>query len=419
MKRLAFLRRALLGKTFLSILGVVLLLYVLLFTPWGNLLLQPLLEERLSALSETTITVRELSLRHNKFHIVCTDPVSNTFSAHGGFSLLTLRMYGHYDLHFSELNGTNPLPLAWKTSGALSGGIAAFDIMGRASIKEGAVQYRLQLHRFKLSTLDLTVNRLPISPFMNLMHYPTNTDSALYAQLHMSGIDKRDITGELSIKTDTTRFTPSALIEEDSNESFNLRKFLADENGIVKPFKIDLITNVSLDELGILEQLSGIHLRGKGDLNGFIRGDNKYLALHAHSTLAQSSTKATVIINNLEPYHVTLHVQHADLGELFHLVSLNSPLEGNLDIHTDLTQNGGLIDLHLMNALTIPKVFKDDYNLTQPSIRFNASVTADLSDKGVHYKGVLKSNLTRMEIDKTTTHGQMLRELLDIPNRGK
>lgn len=412
MKRLAFLRRALLGKIFLSILGVILLLYILLFTPWGNLLLKPLLEERLSVLSETTITVRELSLRPNKFHIVCNDTVSNTFSAHGGFSLLTLRMYGHYDLHFSELNGTNPLPITWKTSGALSGGIAAFDIMGRASIQQGEVQYRLQLHRFKLSTLDLTLNRVPITPFMNLIHYPSNTDSVLYAQLHMSGIDKRDITGEFSIKTDTTHFAPSTLIEEDSNESFSLRKFLADKNGIVKPFKIDLSTNVSLDELGILEQFFGIHLRGKGDLNGFIRGDDKHLALHAHSTLAQSSTKATVIINNLEPYHVTLQVQHADLRELFHSVSLNSPLEGHLDIHTDLTQKGGVIALNLMNVLTIPKVFKDDYNLTQPPIRFNASVTADLSDKGVHYKGILKSNLTRMDIDKTTTHDQMLRELL-------
>lgn len=399
------------GKITLSLLAVF-LAAALLLTPWGNLALKPLIQERLTALSGTEITVRELSLDYNKFHLVCTDAASNTLSAHGGFSLLTLRMYGHYDLLFTKISGVNPLPFGWKTSGALSGGIAAFDIIGRALLGHGETHYRLEFHRFKLSTVDLTIDAVALSPFIRLMHYPSDNDAALYGTLHLSGIDKRDITGQLSLKTRTTRFTPTQIFPDDSNESVTLKKLLADENGIVYPFKINLSADLFLDEAGVIEQFAALPLHGEADLAGFIRGDEKHLTLHAHTTLARSNTNGTVIIDNLEPSHLRLHTQHADVGALFRFLTLKSPLEGKLNADADLTPKGGVMTLSLANAITVPKVFKDDYNLTQPITRFNASLSAKLSDTEVHYNGVFKSDLARMEIDDTTTHDQMLRELL-------
>lgn len=399
------------GKITLSLLSFFLAASLLL-TPWGNLALKSLIEERLTALSGTEITVRELSLGHNKFHLVCTDAASNTLSAHGGFSLLTLRMYGHYDLLFAKPSGVNPLPFGWKTSGALSGGIAAFDIIGRAFLGHGETHYRLEFHRFKLSTVDLAIDAVALSPFIRLMHYPSDNDAALSGTLHLSGIDKRDITGQLSLKTRTARFTPTQILPDDSNERFSLKKLLADENGIVEPFKIDLTADIFLDEAGVIEQFAALPLHGEVDLAGFIRGDEKHLALHAHSTLSHSNTNGTLIITDLEPSHLRLHTQHADVGALFRFLTLTSPLEGKLKADADLTPKGGVITLSLADTVTVPKVFKEDYNLTQPTTRFNASLSANLSDTEVRYRGVFNSDLARMEIDHTTTHDQMLRELL-------
>jgi hypothetical protein len=399
------------GKITIALLSFFLAASLLL-TPWGNLALKPLIEERLTALSGTEITVRELNLGHNKFHLVCTDTASNTLSAHGGFSLLTLRMYGHYDLLFTNASGVNPLPFGWKTSGALSGGITAFDIIGRAMLGRGEIHYRLELHRFKLSIIDLKMDAVALSPFIRLMHYPSDNDAALYGKLHLSGIDKRDITGQLSLKTRTGRFTPTPILPDDSNESFRLTKFLADKNGVVAPFKMDLTADIFLDEAGVIEQFTGIPLHGEADLAGFIRGDEKHLTLHAHTTLSHSNTNGTLMIDNLEPSHLKLHAQDADIGALFHFLTRKAPLEGKLKADADLTPKGGVITLSLANAVTVPKVLKEDYNLTQPTTRVNASLSANLSDTEVHYKGLFTSDLTRMEIDNTTTHDQMLRELL-------
>lgn len=402
------------GKVFIAVFSLLLALYLLLFTPWGNLALKPLLEARLSSLANTEITISELKLRPNKFHLTCGDRKSDLLNMHGGFSLLTLRMYGHYNLYLAQNGTLNPLSFEWRTSGALSGGIAAFDIMGRAVLEKGEAQYHMQLHRFKLSIIDLKTDALPAVPFVRRFDYPFDADTLLYVKLHLSGIDKRDIAGDIFLKTRTKRFAPTAIVQEDSNESFSLRKLLADKDNSVKPFKIDLTADISLDEAGIIEQFAGRPLRGNADLNGVIRGDEHRLIFHAHSSLAHSTTGATVTFDDLEPSQISIHARHADIAPLFHFLALNAPLEGNLNADADLKSKGGKASVEFLNASTVPKILKEDYNLTQPAVRFNASIIADMTSKEVHYRGTLKSDLSRMEIDSTTTHDQMLRDLLKM-----
>lgn len=402
------------GRIVIAFFSLLLTLYLLLFTPWGNLALKPLLEAQLSSLADTDITISDLKLRPKKFHIVCRDNQADTLNLHGGFSLLTLRMYGHYDLSFRQNGSLNPFPFEWKTSGALSGGIAAFDIMGRAVLEKGEAQYRMQLHRFKLSIIDLKTKALPAAPFIHLSEYPVDADAAIFANLHLSGIDKREYAGNLALRTKTARFSPTKILKDDTNESFSLRKLLADEQGNVKPFKIDLTADISLDEAGIIEQFARMPLRGNADLEGFIRGDDRSLILHAHSALSHSATSSTITMENLEPSRILLTMRHADIASLFHLFALNAPLRGSVNARADLAPAGGAVTLELIDAVTVPKVLKEEYNLTQPLTRFNASVSANLDQKNVHYRGMFKSDLSRMHIDSTATHDQMLRDLLKM-----
>ena len=77
----------------------------------------------------------------------------------------------------------------------------------------------------------------------------------------------------------------------------------------------------------------------------------------------------------------------------------------------------GKLQINVTKGLTVPEVFKEHYRITQPLIHFNAAINADLSKKGVHCHAAFKSDLTRMEIDNTTTHDLMLHDLLQtLPN---
>lgn len=409
MKQFSFLYRT--RKILYSLAGIVILLYLLLFTPWGNRLMSPIFEKALTSALSSPIALREFSLRHNRFHIIAQDDYGNTLSTQGGFSLLTLRLYAHYRLECFHGGGMNPVSAAFKTDGALSGGIAAFDIRGNSSIFGGNILYRAQLHRFHLAQLNLTITKIAYEPMMQMLEYPSDTDTLLSGTIDLKGFDRRDVEGNIHLTSLTRRFTPTP-IKEDNNESFDLKSLLADKYGRIKPFNVNINIDASLTHAGILEQFVGIPLGGAIALNTTLVGNEQMLHLKAHTGVAGSDTSLIVTIPDLEPSSIQFDFKHADMERTFVLFALNAPLSGQGDVYGELNTTGGNLNVSITNGTTIPNILHNEYNITQPLIHFNADVHADLSKKGVHYRGAFKSDLARMEIDNTTTHDQMLRELL-------
>jgi hypothetical protein len=378
--------------------------------------MKPIFEKSLTSALDTPITLEEFSLTYNRFHLRFQDSYQNSLSTQGGFSLLTLRMYAHYRIEFFTQGGFNPLQTPFKIEGSLSGGIAELNIQGNATIFKGDILYKIGLHRFLLSTLDLTVNQIDYASMLHYLEYPSNTDTLLSGNVDLEGFNRRDIRGEIHLSTQTKRFTPTPIKEED-NSSFDLKSLLADKFGRIKPFNVDVTLDAILTHAGILEQFIGIALEGELNTQGTLRGDETLLKLKATSDVAQSETKFIVLIPDLEPSSIVFDVSHADAKKTFELFALPSPITGKLSGYVDLNTTEGKLRISITEGSTVPSVLKQHYQITQPIIGFNADIHADISPKGVHYHATFKSDLSRMEIDNTTTHDQMLRKLLKtIPN---
>lgn len=416
MKYVRYFHRTVLGQIFFSLLGICMALALVLFTPWGNRLITPIVEKSLTSALSTPITVQEFALTYERFHLLFQDGYGNTFSTQGGFSLLTVRMYAHYRLKCFQGGGINPLPSPLKAEGSLSGGIASFTIHGYGDVLGGNTLYKIELHRFQLASVDLKAEKILYAPLMHLLGYPSDTDTILSGNVALNGFDQRDVEGKIRLSSQTRRFVPTP-ISEDNNESFTLKSLLADKYGEVKPFNVNITVESSLEHAGILEQFVGMPLGGALKFNAVLNGNEKMLRLKAHSDVARSDTSISVDIPDLEPSHIAFDSKHADLGKAFSLFAHNAPISGQGDIYGELNTAGGNLHIIIADAATIPKVLFQEYRITQPLIRFNAEVHADLSNKGVHYRGSFQSDLSRMEIDNTTTHDQMLRDLLhSLPN---
>jgi hypothetical protein len=393
---------------FFSLIGIV---YQLLFSPWGNRLLSPVVESILSTAFSTPLSVDEFSLTHNQFDLLLRDRTGNTVSTQGGFSLMTLRMYAHYRIDYPEKGGINTLGIPLKSDGSLSGGIAAFDIHGRAFLLNGDVVYRVQLHRFKLASLYAELHRISYERMLHLFEYPSSTDTLLSGVVDLKGFDRRSLRGFIRLDTKTGRFTPTEILPKD-DEPFDLRSLLADKYGRVKAFDVNVSLQASMDHAGILEQFAGIHLASPASLDATLTGDRDRLTLHAASTLARSETALTLLITELEPEKIDLLVKHADLPQLFALFALPSPLRGNADVQGAFTPQKGELSIAVNHGTTLPDVLKREYGITQPPVRFDARLSADLSDAGVRYRGSFASDLQRIEFADSVPHDEMLRELL-------
>lgn len=405
-------RRTKTAKVLLAFIALTVVLYLVLFTPWGNRLMSPIVEKSLSSGFSTPMNLQEFTLRHNRFHMIAQDDFGNTLSTQGGFSLLTLRLYAHYRLECFNAEGINSLDVPFKTVGALSGGIGAFDIRGNANIFNGDILYKIELHRFRLATLDLTIDQIAYEPMMHYLDYSSDTDTLLSGTIVLKGFDRRDIMGDIHLATRTKQFEPTPIHNEDDNTSFDLRSLLADQFGQIKPFYINVAIDASLQHAGVLEQFVGMPLAGPIKLQGKLEGDKDLLYLHAASDVAQSDTELKISIPDLEPSSITFDLRNADAKQAFELFALPSPITGQISVYGELNTTAGTLHSAILKGTTIPDVLKKHYQITQPLIHFNADITADISKKGVHYRASFKSDLARLEIDKTTNHDQMLRELL-------
>ncbi|OHD98999.1 MAG: hypothetical protein A2552_03230 [Sulfuricurvum sp. RIFOXYD2_FULL_44_160] len=395
----------------LFILGLIVLLALLLFTPVGNRIMNPIVEKSLTSALSTPIQVQEFSLTYNRFQLLIQDDFGNTLSTQGGFSLLTLRMYAHYRIECFQKSGFNPIAQPFKTEGSLSGGIASFTIHGTGNIFGGNLLYQTELHRFHLASLHLKMEEIGYQKLLHLLGYPSKTDTLLSGEITLRGFDQRDIEGEIFLNTKTEHFTPTPIVE-DSNESFTLKSLLADPNGQVRPFHIKVSLDASLEHAGVLEQFVGVPLAGGLTLKGRIEGDEKLLRLRASSDVARSDTSLTILIPDLEPSSITFDLKGGDAEQTFGLFATPSPIQGEISAYAELNASSGHINIAILNGVTIPTALKQHYQITQPLIHFDADVNADITQQGVHYQASFTSDLSRMEIDTTTTHDQMLRELL-------
>lgn len=411
MKRWRTLHQTRIGKALLGVAAFFLVMGLLLFTPWGNRLFTPLIEKLLVSQLSTGVAVDRFTLRHDRFELTFHDPHRNTVSLQGGFSLLTLRMYAHYRLLAPGPGGFNPLQIPFTAQGALSGGFGLFTVRGNAHLLGGAVLYRIQLRRFKFADLQLALSDIAYEPLMHRLDYPSSTDTRLFGTINLNGFDRRDISGTVELSSKTGRFTPTDIVEE--NEPFDFRSLLADEHGRVKPFDLNVTAAVSLEHAGILEQFAGFPLGGAIDANATLEGDNHLLRGTLRTSLARSDTTLRVTIPELDPTQVSLTAAHADLSGLFRLFALTPPLTGRCDASGEINGSKALLNLRLVDARTVPSVLKKEYRITQPPIRFTATISADISrDEGARYRGSFDSDLGRLEFDRNTTHEQMLRDLL-------
>ncbi len=402
----AFIRMGRYGlRILLSVLALVAIIYLLLFTRLGNTLVKPLIETKLSALFQTPVTIDTLTLTHNTLVLNFHDALRNSVQIQGQFSLITLTLHAVYQADLSPIS-----TMHLTTTGIINGGYNTMAIQGSADIFKGNIQYRTQLSRFHPSDLHVTLNRIDYQSLMTWLEYPHHSSTALTGEIDLHGLDRRDVHGDVTLLTHTQNFDPSKII--DDNSSFDFLSLFTDDQGNIQPFHLNVTLKTSIDELGILEQFAMLPLRGSANLTAALQGDQDRLVLDAHSNLAKSSSHARLHWKRLRPSYVYLDIQHADANALFHLFSLPSPIEGKVHLNAESTITHTTAQLSVQNGLTHPDILKRDYHLTQPQSCFTAEISAQAEPKTIHYQGKFKSDLGRMDIDNTTTHTQMLHDLL-------
>jgi len=392
-------------------IAVAISVYTLLFTPWGNRQIAPIIQKRIESALNQPITITSFTLTLTHFNLALADKSNNTAHIGGNYILVPPYVNAHYDAKLSTSDGLNIAGFPLDLNGSLKGYYQNLSLLGTAHLFSGAVEYNSTLLFATPNTIDLACRDINYQEMMDFLEYPHESDTLVNGYLSISGIARRSInaTGKLTATTHT--FKPSPIMEDD-NESFDFWSLIADKKGKIKPFTIDADIKAHVNELGILEQFASYPLRTPASLSATIKGSQHQLTVDADAKAAQSDTHALLTLHRLKPSQLKLDIKHADIPTLFTLLSLPAPITGKLDGHADTDFSKATLTLELQKAQTRPAILKSDYGMTQPAIMFDSSLKMTITPKERHYTGTFKSDLEDIRFDTSPTHDQMLQELL-------
>jgi len=380
--------------------------HLFLFTPFGNRVLAPILQNKLTTALHHPITVQTFTLTLDNFELSFVDEANNSVKAQGEYTLIPHYIDAHYDANLSHIGGINPTKLPLQTNGTLQGTYDNLHLIGQTHLFKGRIDTDATLHFLSLDVAHLLIYNLPYQPLMDAFEYPHKSDTVLNGSVNISGIEKRNIYATLNLSATTHHFNPSPL--KGNNESFDFWSLLADKEGKIAPFRINTDLNVSVDELGILEQFAHYPLRTPATLHTTLQGTQHRLTFKTTAFAAKGKIEAILELAKLRPTTVDLTLKHANAFPLFQLLSLPSPIKGNIDgqLTTDFTNS--TIALTIRQGHTVPLVLKRHYHITQPLIAFNASMKVRLRPKLIRYTGTFKSDLEDLRFDGSPPHNQIV-----------
>ena len=396
----------------LIIIALIISIYTLLFTPWGNRQIAPIVQKQLESALGQPVTLTAFSLTLNHFEITLRDKVSNHAHIIGDYVLFPPQINARYTTNLSVPAGRKSASFPLNLNGSLKGTYHRLTLEGVANVFHGVADYNTTLLFATPTTFTLTLREIHYQELMDVLQYPHESDTILNGNLTISGIQQRDINTSGKLIATTHRFKASKIMEDD-NESFDFWSLLADKNGKIKPFTINAKIKAQVDELGILEQFVSYPLRTSASLNATLQGSQHQLLLDAHAKAAQGDIDTRLTLHKLRPSKLQMDIKHADIPSLFTLLSLPAPITGSLNgsINSDFSK--ATLSLNIQKARTQSAILKRDYGLTQPDMTFDSSVKLILSPKERHYSGTFTSDLKNIPFEASPSHDKMLQELLD------
>jgi len=400
------------------ILALILTIFTLLFTPWGNRQIAPIVQKQLESALERSLTLDTFKLTLTHFELALSDKTDNRAHIEGSYVLLPPYIDARYDANLSTSEGINIAGFPMEFTGSLKGSYYHLSLLGTAHLFSGDMTFDSTLLMMTPNTLTLALHDIHYQELMDALKYPHESDTILNGNLRVNGMVRRDINASGQVIATTHRFKASPIMEED-NESFDFWSLLADKNGKIQPFKINATIKTQIDELGILEQLVYYPLRTSASGVASLQGSQHRLIFNAHAKAVKGEIDTRLTLDKLRPGTLRLEIKHADIPSLFTLLSLPAPITGSLNGLVDSNFSNAALSLEVQKARTQSTILKRDYGLTQPDMTFDSNVKIILSPKERHYSGTFTSNLQSLPIQGSPNHDQMLQELLRQINQNR
>jgi len=419
-------------KWFYRILAIValvlLMLYVVVFTPMGNSIVAPIAEKKINESLGLKSRLETFKLDSSSLNIVLALTPQNKITVAGSFSLLSQSFNIAYRLRLNHLQALKPLTKEtlygkFHTEGKVIGDLKQIGIKGSSDIAGSNTKYDVTLTDFNPSSIKATVDGAKTEELLALVGKAPYAISRLHVNADMRSIDPENLQGDMSITLNDGKID-TALMQRDFNLSLpkttftlnqhatlsgkeihyktafesNLAQILSSGSVSPKPLKTDLTYEINFKELALLQPITSAPLRGPFMTKGSVKGDESLMKILGSSDIAQSETRYDIDLKKMKPAKVLASINNAQLDKFLYLGGQNAYANGTLNVDVQLSNLNpknlqGDATLTLDNGNINSKLMKRDFNVTLPQTQFVLNSKTALKGKAIDYKLDLDSNL--------------------------
>lgn len=421
---------------FIGILAtLVVALYIVVFTSFGNALLKPMVESKINEQTKLQSRLSTFSLSMSDFEIVLEINENNKVELKGIYSLFSQTFDVLYNINLQNLQTLKSLTKTqlrgdFLTNGNVKGDIAFMKIDGKSSVAKSNTSYHVELSELNPTAIIANIKGAKLSALL----YMSSQNPYAAADIDMD-INFRDITphkmdGEVVLVSKNGKIDPKYMLSDfnvtipKTSFSMNLdaklkgddigykyallsNLFKIDSSGSIvpQPLKADLKYSLNVENLEVLKPITKADIRGAFKLNGDVKGTKEKLLVSGISDLASSDTVFEAVLKEFSPASIKAKIVNLDIAKLLYMLKQPHYSDGLFSMEADIS-DASVENLSGSVATTITKGVLDSKYLSKtykfassmPKTTFGSTTTTMLKNAVADSRVDFNSNIADLDI---------------------
>lgn len=421
---------------FIGILFTLLVLvYIVLFTPFGNSLLHDTLEGKIQEQTKLDSKLKTFALSLSDFEILLELNKNNTIHVKGNYSLFSQAFDLHYEVKLEKLASLKPLTQtqlqsSFHTDGEVKGDMKLIKVDGKSDLATSATEYHVVLKDFNPTSIIAKIDDADLNALLYMLNQKAYASAKINVDMNFKNITPHQLDGNILLVTKDGKLNRQVMkkdfnitiaktvfnmnldakLKGDSVDYIyalhsNLAQLSSEGRVTPEPLDLDVKYGVNVKELAVFKPMSGVDIRGPFKLNGTANGTKEKLTVDGKSDLALSATQFHVLLENFAPKSLQATIKHLKLQRALYMLKQPHYTDGLLDVNVDISD----ADMKHLQGSVKSKISKGkldsqyltkayEFNSTMPTTTFNLATFMTLNKNMVNTKVDLNSNLANLDI---------------------
>lgn len=414
------------------VVGLLLLVYVLVFSPIGNFIFKPVVQSQINKYSPVPLTLSTFSVGLTGLEIVIKNEPKLEIALKGDYNLFTLNIDTALNVNASDISLFNeiagmPLSGAFVLEASAKGKVfGALSAQAHSNIAKSKTDIKVELKNLNPLKIYADIAHLELAQVLAMIGQKPYVDGVLSLDADIVGNENMEFSGknileikqgefsqrfiakDFGIQVPKTTFTirqESIFDKKDIKQDFvfdsNVGKITLSSTSNIESFDTKGVYSITLSDISAFTPLLGMKVRGALRTEGSIEGGLENILIAGKTDIADSASTYSANIVKSALAKVRFDTQNLRIEKLLYMIYqpqyISASVGGKAEAW-DFDKGISTQANFSLKGVTSNPVIKKEFDLDMPNTPFSANLNAKL-DKGIGNANLIfESNLAKLNV---------------------